>query len=144
MDCDEVNLNKSSRMFRDASQPVRSNKPTPTVCVIRLLIVIPPITPEFKLHPATRSQSSQSSHKIGTGPDAPASYQSGSLPSFWAMCCERDLLCGVGTTTRAPKWIKPQFTRLVDGGWLHEIKYDGYRMHARTTAAISSCLLGRP
>src|SRR3954470_4245632 len=33
-------------------------------------------------------------------------------------------------------WIKPQLTRLVDeapagGGWLHEIKYDGYRMHAR-------------
>jgi bifunctional non-homologous end joining protein LigD len=31
---------------------------------------------------------------------------------------------------------KPQLTRLVDeapagGGWLHEIKYDGYRMHAR-------------
>jgi ATP-dependent DNA ligase len=42
----------------------------------------------------------------------------------------------VGTTSRPPKWIKPQFTRLVDeapagGGWLHEIKYDGYRMHAR-------------
>ena len=35
-----------------------------------------------------------------------------------------------------PKWIKPQLTRLVDeapagDGWLHEIKYDGYRMHAR-------------
>ena len=35
-----------------------------------------------------------------------------------------------------PKWIKPQLTRLVDeaqagGGWVHEIKYDGYRMHAR-------------
>jgi ATP-dependent DNA ligase len=35
-----------------------------------------------------------------------------------------------------PKWIKPQLTRLVDEapageGWLHEIKYDGYRMHAR-------------
>jgi hypothetical protein len=50
---DEVNLNKSSRMFRDVSQPVRSNKPTPTVCVIRLLIVIPPTTrkkhvPRFK------------------------------------------------------------------------------------------------
>jgi ATP-dependent DNA ligase len=37
---------------------------------------------------------------------------------------------------RLPKWIKPQLTRLVDevpagAGWLHEIKYDGYRMHAR-------------
>ena len=35
-----------------------------------------------------------------------------------------------------PKWIKSQLTRLVDeapagDGWLHEIKYDGYRMHAR-------------
>jgi hypothetical protein len=35
-----------------------------------------------------------------------------------------------------PKWIKPQLTRLVDdapvgGDWVHEIKYDGYRMHAR-------------
>jgi hypothetical protein len=42
----------------------------------------------------------------------------------------------VGITSRPPKWIKPQLTRLVDeaptgGGWLHEIKYDGYRMHAR-------------
>ena len=35
-----------------------------------------------------------------------------------------------------PKRIKPQLTRLVDEApagtdWLHEIKYDGYRMHAR-------------
>ena len=42
----------------------------------------------------------------------------------------------VGTTSRPPKWIKPQLTRLVDeapagAGWVHEIKYDGYRMHAR-------------
>ena len=42
----------------------------------------------------------------------------------------------VGTTTQPPKWIKPQLTRLVaeapaGPGWLHEIKYDGYRMHAR-------------
>jgi ATP-dependent DNA ligase len=39
-------------------------------------------------------------------------------------------------TSRPPKWIKPQLTRLVDeapagASWLHEIKYDGYRMHAR-------------
>ena len=38
--------------------------------------------------------------------------------------------------SRPPKWIKPQLTRLVDEaptghGWLHEIKYDGYRMLAR-------------
>jgi ATP-dependent DNA ligase len=35
-----------------------------------------------------------------------------------------------------PKWIEPQLTRLVDEAptgkdWLHEIKYDGYRMQAR-------------
>jgi bifunctional non-homologous end joining protein LigD len=35
-----------------------------------------------------------------------------------------------------PHWIKPQLTRLVDEppdgpDWLHEIKFDGYRMHAR-------------
>src|SRR4026209_2986724 len=42
----------------------------------------------------------------------------------------------VGTTAKPPKWIKPQLTRLGDeapagAGWLHEFKYDGYRMHAR-------------
>src|SRR5205814_6529855 len=35
-----------------------------------------------------------------------------------------------------PGWIKPQLTRLVAEApdrpdWLHEIKFDGYRMHAR-------------
>src|SRR5271167_4166411 len=42
------------------------------------------------------------------------------------------------TAARAalPEWIRPQLTRLVqqapDGmEWLHEIKYDGFRMHAR-------------
>jgi bifunctional non-homologous end joining protein LigD len=35
-----------------------------------------------------------------------------------------------------PQWIKPQLTKLVDEppdgpDWLHEIKFDGYRMHAR-------------
>jgi DNA ligase D-like protein (predicted ligase) len=35
-----------------------------------------------------------------------------------------------------PQWIRPQLTQLVDTApdgdqWLHEIKYDGYRMHAR-------------
>jgi ATP-dependent DNA ligase len=35
-----------------------------------------------------------------------------------------------------PKWVKPQLCKLVDAApqgpeWLHEIKYDGYRMHAR-------------
>ena len=33
-------------------------------------------------------------------------------------------------------WVKPQLTRLVDAPpdgpeWLHEIKFEGYRMHAR-------------
>jgi ATP-dependent DNA ligase len=35
-----------------------------------------------------------------------------------------------------PEWIRPQLTQLVDQApdgpdWLHEIKFDGYRMHAR-------------
>jgi bifunctional non-homologous end joining protein LigD len=35
-----------------------------------------------------------------------------------------------------PTWIKPQLAALVKtppegDGWLHEIKFDGYRMHAR-------------
>ena len=35
-----------------------------------------------------------------------------------------------------PGWIKPQLTQLADAvpdgdQWAHEIKYDGYRMHAR-------------
>ena len=38
--------------------------------------------------------------------------------------------------TALPGWIKPQLTKLVDQAtegpeWLHEIKFDGYRMHAR-------------
>jgi ATP-dependent DNA ligase len=42
----------------------------------------------------------------------------------------------VSKSLQPPKWIKPQLTRLVDEAptgkdWLHEIKYDGYRMHAR-------------
>jgi len=43
-----------------------------------------------------------------------------------------------------PEWIRPQLTQLVDQApdgpeWLHEIKFDGYRMHARldrTTARL--------
>src|SRR4029450_8547694 len=58
---------------------------------------------------------------------------------FLDLGAEPSLICsspGVGTTSRPPKWIKPQLPPLVDeapagGGWLHEIKYDGYRMHAR-------------
>jgi DNA ligase D-like protein (predicted ligase) len=38
--------------------------------------------------------------------------------------------------TALPQWTAPQLAQLVDAapdgdGWLHEIKYDGYRMHAR-------------
>jgi ATP-dependent DNA ligase len=45
-------------------------------------------------------------------------------------------LAVVGPNSRPPKWIKPQLTRLVEeaptgADSLHEIKYDGYRMHAR-------------
>jgi bifunctional non-homologous end joining protein LigD len=44
-----------------------------------------------------------------------------------------------------PEWILPQLTQLVDTApdgdqWLHEIKYDGYRMHARLDPmALSNC-----
>ena len=47
-------------------------------------------------------------------------------------------LAGIRRTeaTALPGWIKPQLTKLVDQPpegpeWLHEIKFDGYRMHAR-------------
>jgi ATP-dependent DNA ligase len=41
-----------------------------------------------------------------------------------------------GHSLGLPGWGKPQLTKLVDAppegpGWLHEIKFDGYRMHAR-------------
>jgi bifunctional non-homologous end joining protein LigD len=41
-----------------------------------------------------------------------------------------------GSSPDLPKWVKPQLCKLVDAPpqgpeWLHEIKYDGYRMHAR-------------
>jgi DNA ligase D-like protein (predicted ligase) len=41
-----------------------------------------------------------------------------------------------GEATALPAWVKPQLTKLVDRppegpDWLHEIKFDGYRMHAR-------------
>jgi len=41
--------------------------------------------------------------------------------------------------TPPPAWIKPQLAKLVDKtpdgpDWLHEIKFDGYRMHARLHA----------
>src|SRR5438270_6919755 len=41
-----------------------------------------------------------------------------------------------GEATALPGWVKPQLTKLADQppegpDWLHEIKFDGYRMHAR-------------
>ena len=51
----------------------------------------------------------------------------------------------MATTSRTPKWIKPQLTRLVDeapagAGWVHGIKYDGYRMHARIDGGKTTLL----
>src|SRR4051812_9085451 len=42
-------------------------------------------------------------------------------------------------TAPPPAWIKPQLAKLVEKApdgpdWLHEIKFDGYRMHARLDA----------
>src|SRR3979411_1710822 len=50
--------------------------------------------------------------------------------------------------TPPPAWIKPQLATLVkeapDGsGWLHEIKLDGYRMHARLEAGRGPILTRR-
>jgi len=43
--------------------------------------------------------------------------------------------------TGLPEWIPPQLTELVDEApdgpeWLHEIKFDGYRMHARLDRGV--------
>jgi DNA ligase D-like protein (predicted ligase) len=45
-------------------------------------------------------------------------------------------IAGMRAAVALPHWIKPQLTQLVDQApdgpqWLHEIKFDGYRMHAR-------------
>jgi ATP-dependent DNA ligase len=47
-----------------------------------------------------------------------------------------------------PAWIKPQLAKLVekapDGpNWLHEIKFDGYRMHARLDSGRAQILTRR-
>ena len=47
-----------------------------------------------------------------------------------------------------PAWIKPQLAALVnkapDGSdWLHEIKFDGYRMHARLVSGRAQILTRR-
>ena len=54
------------------------------------------------------------------------------LPVTGRICCSGT----VPNSPQPPKWIKPQLTRLVDEApagpdWLHEVKHDGYRMHAR-------------
>jgi ATP-dependent DNA ligase len=41
-----------------------------------------------------------------------------------------------GEAAALPDWIRPQLTQLTQAApqgdqWLHEIKYDGFRMHAR-------------
>ena len=50
--------------------------------------------------------------------------------------------------TPLPAWVKPQLAALVkkapDGpDWLHEIKFDGYRMHARLDAGRVEILTRR-
>jgi len=47
-----------------------------------------------------------------------------------------------------PTWVKPQLTKLVEKApdgpdWLHEIKFDGYRMHARLDAGRVQILTRR-
>jgi ATP-dependent DNA ligase len=49
------------------------------------------------------------------------------------------------TTAPLPDRVAPQLTQLVDAapdgdGWLHEIKYDGYRMHARLDRGATKLL----
>src|SRR5437764_5040088 len=46
-------------------------------------------------------------------------------------------------------WVKPQLTKLVDEPpdgpeWLHEIKFDGYRMHTRLDRGTVRLLPSRP
>jgi bifunctional non-homologous end joining protein LigD len=50
--------------------------------------------------------------------------------------------------TSPPTWIKPQLAKLVERApdspdWLHEMKLDGYRMHARLDAARVQILTRR-
>ena len=47
-----------------------------------------------------------------------------------------------------PAWIKPQLAALAEKApdgpdWLHEIKFDGYRMHARLDAGKAQILTRR-
>src|SRR6516164_5735641 len=50
--------------------------------------------------------------------------------------------------TSPPTWIKPQLAKLVEKApngpdWLHEIKFDGYRMHAWLDAGMVQILTRR-
>jgi hypothetical protein len=64
-----------------------------------------------------------------------------SVSRVWANAGGLDVTCALLGRQRAeasalPNWVKPQLTKLVDQPsdgpeWLHEIKFDGYRMHAR-------------
>ena len=50
--------------------------------------------------------------------------------------------------TSPPAWIRPQLAKLVEKApdgpdWLHEIKFDGYRMHARVDAGRAQILTRR-
>ena len=45
----------------------------------------------------------------------------------------------------APQWIEPELCKLVTGipagdGWAHEIKFDGFRMHARIVKGRATLL----
>jgi bifunctional non-homologous end joining protein LigD len=56
--------------------------------------------------------------------------------------------CRRGEPTPPPTWIKPQLAKLVEKApdgpdWLHEIKFDGYRMHARLDAGRAQILTRR-
>src|SRR5207302_6260910 len=53
-----------------------------------------------------------------------------------------------GVANHPPAWIKPQLATLVKeapegADWLHEIKFDGYRMHARLDAGRVQILTRR-
>jgi DNA ligase D-like protein (predicted ligase) len=51
----------------------------------------------------------------------------------------------VSTLAPPPKWIEPQLCKLVttiptSDAWAHEVKFDGFRMHARIVAGAASLL----
>ena len=48
------------------------------------------------------------------------------------------------STAALPQWVRPQLTQLVDVApdgeqWLHEIKFDDYRLHARLAHGAVAC-----